>query len=837
MFKFRATTVAFTAALLAGCAAVPATMDQGQAPLANAADGPGTAHPEIWPAYDYPVPKNPQAEQRIADLLNRMTLEEKIGQLVQADLCCVTPEDVSRYNLGSILVGGNSGPGGNDLAPAPEWLKAADDFYTASVDKSDGGVGIPLVWGTDAVHGHSNIVGATIFPHNIGLGAMRDPSLVEKIGEVTAKEIRVTGQEWTFAPTVAVPQDFRWGRAYEGYSSDPELVASYVGAMVRGLQGPPTNDDLLAGPHVIASTKHFLADGGTDRGVDQGNSSIDEETLRDIHGLPYGPAIGEGVATVMVSFSSWQGRKMTGNRSLVTGVLKDRMDFGGFVVSDWNAHGQVEGCTNESCPQALDAGIDMYMAPDTWKPIYEDLLARARSGELPMARIDDAVARILRVKMRLGLFEAGKPSDRPLSGQYDLLGAPEHREVARQAVRESLVLLKNQGVLPLRPGGRLLVAGDGADDIARQSGGWTLSWQGTGIDNSNFPGATSIWSGLKQSVEAGGGSAQLSPDGSFTQKPDAAIVVFGEKPYAEFQGDRATLALDAELTGPYETMRKLKAQGIPVVALMLTGRPLYVNPALNMADAFVVAWLPGSEGGGVADVLVGDGTGKPRHGFSGKLPAAWPQTPVMADGVLFPFGYGLTYGAASQNWTPLSEVAVTEASDTRSWFSAGSPPSGWSLLVAGEEGGPQTRITTVPAEALRGRVRVSATDYLVQEGGRRFTVADGDAAVMLRNFEPVNVDRETNGDVKLLFTLRVWDAPDNASIGAGGESGSGNVRFDMQQSDEWQRYGVPLKCLRAQGADVTALTLPFILQTQGKADYALGEVRLGTDAEVEVPCS
>ncbi|QNE04096.1 glycoside hydrolase family 3 protein [Croceicoccus marinus] len=837
MISFRATSIAVTAALLAGCAAVPVDMEQRQPPLADGGDGPGIAHPEIWPAYDYPVPANPQAEQRIADLLNRMTLEEKIGQLVQADLCCVTPEDVRRYNLGSILVGGNSGPGGDDLAPAPEWLKAADEFYLASVDRSDGGVGVPLVWGTDAVHGHSNIVGATIFPHNIGLGAMRDPSLVEKIGAVTAKEIRVTGQEWTFAPTVAVPQDFRWGRAYEGYSSDPELVASYVGAMVRGLQGPPTNDNLLAGPYVIASTKHFLADGGTDRGVDQGDSSIDEETLRDIHGLPYGPAIGEGVATVMVSFSSWQGRKMTGNRSLVTDVLKDRMDFGGFVVSDWNAHGQVEGCTNESCPEALTAGIDMYMAPDTWKPIYEDLLARARSGEVSMERIDEAVARILRVKMRLGLFEAGKPSDRPLSGEYDLLGAPEHREVARQAVRQSMVLLKNQGVLPLRPGGRLLVAGDGADDIARQSGGWTLSWQGTGIDNSDFPGATSIFSGLKQTVEAGGGTAQLSPDGSFSERPDAAIVVFGEKPYAEFQGDRATLALDPELTAPYETMRKLKAQGIPVVALMLTGRPLYVNPALNMADAFVVAWLPGSEGGGVADVLVGNAAGQPRHGFTGKLPAAWPQTPAMEDGVLFPFGYGLTYGTAAQGWTPLPEIAVTETSDTRSWFTAGSPASGWSLLVGGEEGDVQTRVTTVPAEALRGRVRVTATDYLVQEGGRRFTIADGDTSVLLRNFEPVNVDRETNGDVKLLFTLRVWDAPDSASIGAGGESGRGAVSFDMQQSSEWRRYGIPLKCLRAQGADVTELTLPFILRTQGTADYALGEVRLGTDAEVDVPCS
>ncbi|MBO0749948.1 MAG: glycoside hydrolase family 3 protein, partial [Porphyrobacter sp.] len=579
------------AALLAACSAKPSGT--------QATSGNGVAHPEHWPRYKYPVPRDPAVEAQIADLLKRMTLEEKIGQLVQADLCCVKPEDVKRYHLGSILGGGNSGPNGNDFAPAPEWLKTADQFYLASVDKSGGGVGIPVIWGIDAVHGHANIIGATVFPHNIGLGAMRDPALIEKIGAATAQEVRVTGQEWTFAPTVTVPQDYRWGRAYEGYSSDPKLVASYVGAMIRGLQGPPDQPDLLARDKVIASTKHFLADGGTRNGVDQGDAQISEQELRDIHGAPYGPAIENGVATVMVSFSSWQGKKMTGNKSLITGVLKQRMGFGGFTVSDWNAHGQVEGCTNDSCPQALLAGIDMYMAPDSWKPIYTDLLARAKAGTIPLSRIDEAVANILRVKFRLGVFTAGKPSVRPLSGQWKVLGSPEHRAIARQAVRESLVLLKNQGVLPLKPGGRLLVAGEGADDISRAAGGWTISWQGTGLTNAMFPGGTSLWRGLQQAVSAAGGSAELSPDGSFTRKPDAAVVVFGEKPYAEFQGDRATLALDADLTGPYATMKKLKAQGIPVVAVMITGRPLEVNPALNAADAFVVAWLPGSEGEGL----------------------------------------------------------------------------------------------------------------------------------------------------------------------------------------------------------------------------------------------
>ncbi len=798
---------------------------------------PGTADPSLWPAYDYPVPVRPDHEARISDLIARMTIEEKVGQLVQADLCCVTPADVRKYKLGSILVGGNSGPGGNDLAPAPDWLEAADAFYLASIDRSDGGVGVPIIWGTDAVHGHSNIIGATIFPHNVGLGAMRDAALVEKIGAITAKEIRVTGQEWTFAPTVAVPQDFRWGRAYEGYSSDPELVASYVGAMVRGLQGPPENDNLLAGPWVIASTKHFLADGGTDNGVDQGDSTISEAELRDIHGRPYGPAIAEGVATVMVSFSSWHGRKMTGNHSLVTGVLKERMDFGGFVVSDWNAHGQVAGCTNESCPQALMAGVDMYMAPDTWKPIYADLLARAKSGAIPMSRIDEAVARILRVKARLGLFEAGKPSERPYSGRFDLLGAPEHRAVAREAVRKSLVLLKNEGVLPLAPGKRLLVAGDGADDIARQSGGWTLTWQGTGVDNSHFPGATSIWGGLKQAVEAGGGSTQLSPDGSYTEKPDAAVVVFGETPYAEFQGDRATLMLDPQLTAPYATMRKLQAQGIPVVAVMITGRPLYVNPALNAADAFVVAWLPGSEGGGVADVLVGDASGKPRFDFTGKLPAAWPRTGLIEEGTLFPFGYGLDYSSSTGEWTMLPELDASAAGgDSRLWFNAGTPAARWSLLVEGTGDEVQTRITTLPADALGGRVRVTAENFKVQEGARRFAIAGGSASVQLGNLDPVDVTRETNGDVMLLVTLRVWESPARARIGAVGPEARGFAAVDLPASEGYIRYGLPLKCLRDKGADVSRLTRPFVLETEGKADFAIAEVRLGTDAEQVLAC-
>lgn len=800
-----------------------------------------TANPAIWPSPRWPIAKDAKTEKRIADIIKRMTIEEKVGQIVQADISAVTPDEARKYHLGSILNGGNSAPGGDEFAAPDKWLAVADAFYNASIDKSGGRVGVPIIWGTDAVHGHSNIVGATFFPHNIGLGAMRDPALIERIGQVTAKEIRVTGMEWTFAPTVTVPRDFRWGRAYEGYSSDPALVSSYVGRMIRGLQGPATGKNLLKGPYVIASTKHFLADGGTFEGRDQGDARISEAELRDIHGAPYIPALEQGVATVMVSFSSWNGRKMTGNKSLLTDVLKERMNFGGFLVSDWNAHGQVEGCTNASCPQAVNAGLDMYMAPDSWRDIYNSLLAQAKSGELPMARLDDAVARILRVKMRLGLFEAGKPSSRPLAGQWGLLGHKDHRAVAREAVRKSLVLLKNDGsVLPIKPGAKILVAGDAADDIGRQSGGWTLTWQGTGLNNNHFPGGSSIWKGLHDAVKASGGSPTLSQDGAFTERPDAAIVVFGETPYAEFQGDIANLQLRAELRKPYETMRKLKAQGIPVVAVMVTGRPLFMNPELNTADAFVVAWLPGSEGNGVADVLVADKKGKARFDFTGKLPAAWPATARQEGPVLFPFGYGLTLKSKAASWTKLSEDSgVSDEGSGNVWLADGVPASSWSLRVT-RGAGETTRITTLPAEALDGNVKISAVDHRVQEGARRFEILKGPATVEISSHNPVDLTRETNGDVLLTFAIRFDKAPSGTvKLAMQGVGGGGT--FDLSSVaagniGNWTSIAVPLKCFSRTGADMARIETPFRLTSDGAMTFSLSRVSVGMVADRTLTC-
>ena len=509
-------------------------------------------------------------------------------------------------------------------------------------------------WGIDAVHGHNNIVGATLFTHNIGLGATRNAALVHRIGEITAREVRVTGQDWTFAPTLAVVQDVRWGRSYESYSQDPALVREFASAMVTGLQGSAGTADFMRGSHVIATAKHFVGDGGTHDGRDQGDNLSDEATLRDVHAAGYPAAISAGVASVMASYSSWRGRKLHGYRDLLTGVLKERMAFDGFVIGDWDGHAQVPGCSKASCAAAFNAGIDMFMAPNDWRTLYATTVAQVRAGEIPMARLDDAVRRILRVKLRAGLFEAGKPSTRPFGGRFELLGAAEHRAVARQAVRESLVLLKNsQRVLPLKTASKVLLIGAGADSIAQQSGGWTITWQGTGVTNDRFPNAESIYAGLRAAVNQHGGSVTFSADGSYTNRPDVAVFAYGESPYAEFRGDLKTLALEAEGQAMLALLRKLKSEGIPTVSIFLSGRPRAIDAQLAASDAFVAAWLPGSEGGGIADVLIANPDGSVRYDFKGRLPVAWPaeSAGTRGQGILFSLGFGLTMDAGVRSGT------------------------------------------------------------------------------------------------------------------------------------------------------------------------------------------
>ena len=611
-------------------------------------------------------------EAQLADLLSRMSVERKVAQLIMPDISAITPEDVEKYRFGTVLNGGNSGPNGDDLAPAPEWLKLSDAYWDASVKPlPNGEPAIPVLWGTDAVHGHSNIIGATVFPHNIGLGATRDPDLIRLIGAATATEIEVTGIDWTFAPTVAVARDDRWGRTYESYSEDPALVSQMGKAMVEGLQGKLGADDFLGKGRVAATAKHFFGDGGTEQGVDQGDVNGDLAELMSIHAAPYPPAIEAGVASIMASFNSINGRKMHGNGPLLTGELRGKLGFDGLVVGDWNGHGQIKGCTNSDCPQALLAGLDVYMVPEEWKALYENTLAQVQDGTIPMARLDEAVTRVLRMKQQLGMLDNPKrPSERANAGRWDKLGFAPHRAVAREAVAKSMVLLKNDGVLPLKDGANILVAGTAADNIPQQAGGWSVTWQGGGdLTAQHFPGATSIYQGIAAQAEAAGSVAVLSPDGQVPVAPvDVAIVVFGEQPYAEFVGDRKdTVFRDEE---GLELLKKYKAAGVKTVAVFLSGRPLWMNRELNAADAFVAAWLPGSEGAGVADVLFGS------REATGKLSFSWPATcegnPLNSpEGALFPFGFGLSYGEASELGTLSEECSALDAGDGASWFTAG----------------------------------------------------------------------------------------------------------------------------------------------------------------------
>ena len=789
------------------------------------------ADPALWPHAASPAAMSDAAtEAFVADLLGRMTVEEKVGQMIQADIASIKPEDLLIYPLGSILAGGNSSPGGDERASAGKWVELAQAFRAANAQRK--GTVVPLIYGIDAVHGHNNVVGATIFPHNIGLGAARDPDLIRRIGQATALEVAVTGADWTFGPTLAVPRDDRWGRAYEGYAENPEVQRAYAAPMTLGLQGDLSADRPLAAGHIAGSAKHFLADGGTFEGKDQGDFQGHEREMIDVHLGGYPQAIDAGVLSIMASFSSWNGVKHSGNETILTDVLRGPLGFDGFVVSDWNAHGQLPGCSNESCALAVNAGIDMLMAPDSWKPLYQNTLAQVRSGEIPTARLDEAVRRILRVKVKTGLFS----DERPVEGRLNELGSPAHRAIAREAVRKSLVLLKNEGaVLPIRSGARVLVAGH-ADDIGQASGGWTLTWQGTGNTNADFPNGQSIWGGIQEAVAAGGGQATLSPDGGFTQKPDVAIVVFGETPYAEFQGDIDTL--DFLPTEPLETLKRLNAAGIPTVSVFLSGRPMWTNPEINASDAFVAAWLPGTEGGGVADVLIGDAAGKPRTDFNGKLSFSWPKDArgeplnVGQPGYdpQFAYGYGLTYAHGGRVGVLSEESGVVgEIGSVDRYFVDGRYVAPWALMLA-DAGGQNKPGSVQAATSPRDAVSVRPVDDLAQESGQQFAFSGAGAGSAKIWGTPIDVSRQANGEMALSFRYRVDAAPASSvalSVGQG--------RVDMSAIlgaaplGEWRSLKVRLSCFRDAGADLTAVDTPFQIETAGALTLSVSEIRLAAN--------
>ncbi len=827
LFSYYFSFIILVSLFTIGCAQ-QGTADQPDRPI-------DSINPEDWTSIKS-LPLDPDIEAQIDEILPKLTLEQKVGQVIQGDSESITPEEVKKYRLGSILSGGNSAPGPNPYADTKSWLSRADEYYNASIDEEGVEIAIPCIWGIDAVHGHANLTGAIVFPHNIGLGAMRNPDLMEKIAEVTAKELTVSGHDWTFAPTLAVPRDLRWGRSYEGFSEDPDIVKSYGDRIVYGLQGRFGKDGFMGEGRVISSAKHFLADGATEKGVDQGDALIDETELRKVHAAGYYSAIPAGVQTVMASFSSWQGRKLHGDKDLLTGVLKEQLGFNGFVVGDWNGHGQVPGCTNTDCPQSLNAGLDMYMAPDSWRGLYESTLKHVQSGTIPMSRLDDAVRRILRVKIASGIFTKGAPSTRKNAGDESLLGLPAHKAIARQAVRESMVLLKNNNnTLPLDASKTIMVIGDGAESISKASGGWTLSWQGTGHKNADFPNGSSILSGIEEAVAAAGGKVVYSASGNTNVAADAVIAVYGEDPYAEFQGDRESL--DFEPNGfDVGKLAELKSKGIPVVSVFLSGRPLWANSEINQSDAFVAAWLPGSEGGGISDLLF---QRDPSYNFTGKLSFSWPASAVYSESAepLFELGYGLSY-ESNETIAALPEASGLEnmgVASSGEFYAKGEAVAPWGLWLS--TGDLVKQIASYPTSV--GGLIVSKTDFAAQEDALRikWTKSDFDE-LRVTTAAPSDMSRQSNGAMELAFSARSFKAE-----GAVVQIGMCDAAEDCDQSlniniaaNDWQEYRISLSCFEKLGVDMTNISSALTITADSGVEIGLGDIRLESDTDAKPGC-
>ena len=601
-------------------------------------------------ATEYAVYKDPKRPlgARIRDLMKRMTIEEKIGQMVQIERANATAEVVNKFYIGSVLSGGGSVPA--PQATSRQWIDTVNKIQEGALSTR---LGIPMIYGIDAVHGHNNVYNATIFPHNVGLGVTRDPQLIKKIGTATAREVRATGIPYAFAPCIAVCRDPRWGRCYESYSEDPKIVRAMT-KIISGLQGDLPDKSWLGRPYVggkhkvAACAKHYVGDGGTVKGINENNTIVSQHELLSIHMPAYYNSIIRGVSTIMASYSSLNGVKMHANQELLTGFLKNRLNFRGFIISDWQGIDRITSPPHANYTYSIQAsilaGIDMVMVPYDYPEFIDGLTNLVNKNVIPVSRIDDAVKRILRVKFTMGLFENPLADD----SQADLLGAQEHRELAREAVRKSLVLLKNGKsayagpVLPLpRKSQRILVAGTHADNLGYQCGGWTIEWQGLG--GNNLTSGTTILKAIKDTVDS---STQVvfneNPDPAFINSDDFAyaIVVVGEQPYAETNGDNLNLTLPAP--GP-DTIKNVCSH-IKCVVVVVSGRPLVIEPYLESMDALVAAWLPGTEGQGVADVLFGD------YGFTGKLARTWfkrvDQLPMNVGDAhydpLFPFEFGLT---------------------------------------------------------------------------------------------------------------------------------------------------------------------------------------------------
>ncbi|WP_199442789.1 glycoside hydrolase family 3 protein [Umezawaea beigongshangensis] len=848
-------SVALLAGLTGGTPAATADPKHSRQPVIGkpAVDSHGCARIENklptlseWPKVDSRIDRSPSDERRVSAMVAGMTLAEKIGQMTQPEIAAITPDEVKQYAIGSVLNGGGSWPNKDKHASPQAWLELADAYWQASVDTR---TKVPVIWGIDAVHGNNNVYGATIFPHNIGLGAAKDPCLVRDISEATAKQIRATGQDWAFAPTLAVVRDDRWGRTYEGYSEDPRITRAYGYEAVRGLQGGGSRR--LDDDGVLATAKHFIGDGGTIKGLDQGVTPSSEAEMINLHGQGYYGALAAGAQTVMASFNSWTNEelgitegKLHGSKKALDEILKRKMGFDGVVVSDWNGIGQVQGCTNSSCAQAINAGIDVVMVPNDWKAFIANTTAQVESGEIPMSRIDDAVTRILRVKLRAGIFDAPKPSQRDHAGSQRAL---EARELARKAVRESQVLLKNEKrVLPLSPRSKVLVVGKSADSMQNQTGGWTLSWQGTGNTNADFPNGTTVLGGLKEALGEANVTFSETAEGVDPAAYDAVIAVIGETPYAEGVGDLTRKTLEHAKLYPADlaVLDRVSGKGAPVVTVYVGGRPMWVNKELNRSDAFVAAWLPGTEGGGVTDLLVrGRHTGR---GYTGVLSYSWPreacQTPLNpgAEGYdpLFALGYGLRNGQTGEvgrldetspefgcggtggggdATEPLEIFNRTDAAPYKSFIGSA---ENWGGTEIGADG-----------TASHAEIDVVQSDVTVQQDGLRGTwTGTGPAQLYLQ--DPAggsDLRGYLNTNSALVFDTIVHQAPTSNTVISTHctypcfAEVQANSLFKGMEPGVRTTVKIPVSCFAS--LDFEAVNTPFLVYTDGPFSASFANVR------------
>lgn len=781
-------------------------------------------------------------EVDIEAVLTYMTVEQKVGQLIQGEIQSMSPSEVARYGIGSLLNGGGSYPNKNKKADVSDWLEMADSYFDAAV-RLDNGVVIHPVWGTDAVHGHNNVYRATLFPHNIGLGAAGDEELVEKIAVVTAREVKATGADWVFAPTIAVAQDYRWGRTYESYASDPALVSRLGAAIVRGFESQG----------LATTAKHFLGDGGTLAGIDQGNVVGPLDVLKKPHLQAYEGVLAESVPSIMASFNSWNGNKLHGSKPLLTDLLRAELGYKGMVVSDWNGHGQVAGCNNASCAQSVNAGVDMLMVPQDWKQMRKNLILQIESGEIPMVRVNEAVRRVLEFKKALGLINGVKPSQRSGADLHEGFASLEHKSLAREAVRKSLVLLKNNGnILPISPKAKVAVVGSGADDIKMQMGGWSLTWQGTENNNGDFPEAQSILAGFVETFAETSGEILTDPQDLGV---DVAVVVFGEMPYAEGAGDVQNLVFKQGEHPDLRLLKSYKKAGVPTVAVFLSGRPMWMNREINASDAFVAAWLPGSEGRGVAEVLVAREDGKPRYDFQGRLPFAWPDLDLNTvdnrlpvDQYVWKAGYGLYYND-SAIVDKLHENAVSasaEKGDLVIFRKNTRPPLG---LYLGDEGQWVMPISGSFGRSSLGELEIRSVDVRVQEDARSvvwsgagvrdsqfYWKTTNDQGLDLRHLREADgalsvimkIDQTPKGKVKLRMDCQ-WPCRGELDV---------SKLFKRIPESQWLRLSFPLACFENAGTDMAKVNGPMVLVTDNKMALTVLDVAVvrNPDKESLVPC-